>query len=196
MIEAIQQRRSIRFFLPDPIPEKALRTVLTAAQWAPSPKNRQPWRFVAVQGSAREKMAAAMKAGLDRAARGEGPLAACRTGLPDAARTLKIMETAPLTLFVYDAEGTSVYEPEDPAARIHAMSNVQAVGAAIQNMALAAWDLGIGSLWNGNIFFAYDELKQWLDRPGELVAALSLGYTDRPVCPLPRKPLEDLVSFK
>ena len=45
-------------------------------------------------------------------------------------------------------------------------------------------------------FFAYDELKEWLGEPGEIIAALSLGYTRRPVCPLPRKPLEELVSFK
>ena len=77
------------------------------------------------------------------------------------------MQAAPVTLFIYDSEGRSVYEPMSPADRIHEMSNVQAIGAAIQNMALAAWDMGIGSLWNGNIFFAYDELKEWLGEPGE-----------------------------
>lgn len=39
------------------------------------------------------------------------------------------------------------------------MSDVQSIGAAAENMALMAAEMGIGSLWNGNIFFAYDELK-------------------------------------
>lgn len=196
MIEAIRQRRSIRFFLPDPISDENLREILTAGQWAPSPKNRQPWRFIVVRGEAKRGMDEAMKAGLEKTARGEGPLAGRSEYLPNAVYTQRVMQAAPVTLFIYDSEGRSVYEPMSPADRIHEMSNVQAIGAAIQNMALAAWDMGIGSLWNGNIFFAYDELKEWLGEPGEIIAALSLGYTRRPVCPLPRKPLEELVSFK
>ena len=56
MIEAIRQRRSIRFFLPDPISDENLREILTAGQWAPSPKNRQPWRFIVVRGEAKRGM--------------------------------------------------------------------------------------------------------------------------------------------
>lgn len=51
-------------------------------------------------------------------------------------------------------------------------------GAAAENMALIALEMGIGSLWNGNIFFAYDELKNWLDA-GEMVLAISFGAIRR-----------------
>lgn len=49
-LEAIAARRSIRRFKPDPVPEEALRTILTAGMQAPSGKNRQPWEFIVVQG--------------------------------------------------------------------------------------------------------------------------------------------------
>jgi len=47
--EAIQGRRSIRAFKPDPIPEELLRNlILRAAIWAPTGGNAQTWRFAVV----------------------------------------------------------------------------------------------------------------------------------------------------
>ncbi|MEW6523055.1 MAG: nitroreductase family protein [Bacillota bacterium] len=48
VFEAIQNRRSIRRYRPDPVPQDALLRVLDAARLAPSAGNRQPWRFVVV----------------------------------------------------------------------------------------------------------------------------------------------------
>ena len=41
--EAIRSRRSIRRFLPDPLPEQLIREVLDAARWSPSWRNTQAW---------------------------------------------------------------------------------------------------------------------------------------------------------
>ena len=46
--EAIRQRRSIRSFRPDPIPEEHISEMLEAARLAPSGGNSQPWRFLVV----------------------------------------------------------------------------------------------------------------------------------------------------
>ena len=43
--EAIEQRRSIRKFKPDPIPDEHINALLEAARLAPSGSNGQPWRF-------------------------------------------------------------------------------------------------------------------------------------------------------
>ncbi len=58
LAEAIAARRSIRRYRDQPIPDALLETLLTAAGWAPSAHNRQPWRFAVLrdgraQGSAR-----------------------------------------------------------------------------------------------------------------------------------------------
>lgn len=67
---------------------------------------------------------------------------------------------------------------------------------AIENMALTAWDLGIGSCWIG----AYNEqkVKELLDVPGNLrvVSLLTLGYPDQRAGPKYRKTLEEIVHYE
>lgn len=45
LMEAIEARRSIRAFRPDPIPDEALEAILRAAQLSPSGGNGQAYRF-------------------------------------------------------------------------------------------------------------------------------------------------------
>jgi nitroreductase len=46
IFEAIEKRRSIRKFKPEPINEEDLRKILEAGRLAPSGGNRQPWYFI------------------------------------------------------------------------------------------------------------------------------------------------------
>jgi nitroreductase len=43
--EAINRRRSIRKFKPDPVPDECITALLESARPAPSGCNAQPWRF-------------------------------------------------------------------------------------------------------------------------------------------------------
>jgi nitroreductase len=47
-MEAILSRRSIRRYLPDPLPEDVLRRVLEAGMAAPSAGDERPWHFVVI----------------------------------------------------------------------------------------------------------------------------------------------------
>lgn len=47
--DAIRSRRSVRAFLPEPVPAADLDEILTLTSLAPSSDNLQPWRFVVVQ---------------------------------------------------------------------------------------------------------------------------------------------------
>ena len=47
--DAMSTLRAVRRIRPDPIPSDVLRRVLTAATWAPTGGNHQPWRMIAVQ---------------------------------------------------------------------------------------------------------------------------------------------------
>lgn len=55
-MEAILSRRSIRRYLPDPLPEEAIRRVLEAGMAAPSAGDERPWHFVVITD--REMLAA------------------------------------------------------------------------------------------------------------------------------------------
>ncbi|BBY90007.1 MULTISPECIES: nitroreductase [Mycolicibacterium] len=65
--EAVTTRRAVRDFTDEPVPHEVLTRVLTAATWAPSSSNMQPWRSYVVTGPAltrlkklaRERLAAA-----------------------------------------------------------------------------------------------------------------------------------------
>lgn len=47
-LDLARQRRSIRQYRPDPVPEELLQQVLEAGRWAPSACNSQPWEFIVV----------------------------------------------------------------------------------------------------------------------------------------------------
>lgn len=48
--DAVNRRRSVRAFLPDPVSDDTLRDLLTAASRSPSGGNVQPWRIYVVNG--------------------------------------------------------------------------------------------------------------------------------------------------
>lgn len=196
MIDAIYKRRSIRRFIRKPIPEDALNHILEAGIWAPSEKNQQPWKFVVIRGAERRNMVRCLKEGIAKTRKGDGIFSGYDQFIPSAIYTARILEQAPVIVFVLNTEGFDPHDDRSPAERLKEFSDIESISAAIQNMALAATDLSIGSLWTCNIFFAYHELKEWLGVPGEPVAALALGYTDREVRPMPRKPLEEVVFYK
>ena len=52
VIEAILNRKSIRYFLPATIPQDELALMLECARFAPSGGNRQPWEFLVVDDPA------------------------------------------------------------------------------------------------------------------------------------------------
>jgi nitroreductase len=53
--EAIRERRSVREYRADQIPENAIREILDEARWAPSWGNTQPWELYVLTGEALEK---------------------------------------------------------------------------------------------------------------------------------------------
>lgn len=59
---AIRERRSIRRFGEDPVPERVIRELLDTARWAPSWANTQSWRIFVVRGRALEAIAAELDA--------------------------------------------------------------------------------------------------------------------------------------
>jgi nitroreductase len=56
--EAITSRRSIRAFLPEPVPRETIEDILRVAARAPSGTNTQPWKVHVLTGAARERLCA------------------------------------------------------------------------------------------------------------------------------------------
>jgi nitroreductase len=184
-LDTIAARRSVRKYKDTPVPEDKLQAILTAATQAPSGKNRQPWRFVVVKADKRAEMTRVMREGIAAAkTRGE------ESG--SAEWTVKVMEQAPVTVFVFNPKGMPPWETHSIGQMFDDVVDIQSVGAAIQNMLLAAQELGLGSLWMCDPFYAYEELCKWLDEKGELIAAVALGYADEAPAARARKPVGDV----
>lgn len=54
--ELLNQRRSVRSFLPTPVPQEAVRALLRAAARSPSGTNMQPWQVYVITGSAKDAL--------------------------------------------------------------------------------------------------------------------------------------------
>jgi len=187
-IKAIAARRSIRSFQEEELSEEAVMQILTAASQAPSGKNRQPWRFVVIRGEKRAGMVAAFREAIAAfKSRGED------TG--SAGWTADVMERASLTVFVFNVHGLDPWLERSTDQIFQELVDVQSIGAAIENMLLAATDLGIGSLWIADVLYAVTELKVWLKEEGQLVAAVSFGVPGEAPDARPRKPLREVARF-
>lgn len=123
MHDIIAGRRSVRFFKKDPIAESDMKEILRAGQWAPSPKNRQPWKFIVVKGMSRDMMIRLMEKGIERSEAGEGVLPGDRGLIANARFTMECMKKAPVTVLVVNPTGRSVYEDwsaaEEKRGRCH-----------------------------------------------------------------------------
>ena len=186
--QAIRERRSIRKFKEEPVPRDLLNEILEAATLAPSGKNKQPWKFYIVQDERRSEMIQAMQKGMDRLTR-----MGIKTG--SAKYTLRVMENAPVTIFVFNPTSRHPLLKRDTLEVYTDIVDIQSIGAAIQNMLLRAVDLGLGTLWICDVFFGYEELCEWLGEKGQMIAAVSLGYPDASPQARPRKPLEAVTEF-
>jgi nitroreductase len=175
-----QARRSYRSFESTPIPDNRLTAILKAGQWAPSPLNLQPWEFIVISDA--ETKALVRKIGEDarqEVVDGGGPGWA---GKYDMA----FLEEAPVLIVVVidpSKGGLGDYFGQKNGA-------LQAGSACVQNLMLAAADMGIGSLWF--TFFRPEKLKEALSIPErlEIAAVVPLGKPKDVVKAPPRKNAE------
>jgi nitroreductase len=187
-LQAIAVRRSIRRFKEDPLADEALESILTAGIQAPSGKNEQPWRFYVVKGDKRAEMVRVLRSGIAKAiAEGEDP--------GSSESSANIMERAPVTVFVFNPDGIHPWLTRSIEQMFTDVVNIQSIGAAIQNMLLAAQDRGIGSLWICDVFYAYEDLCAWLGAEGQMIAAVSFGYPDESPAARPRRPISEVACW-
>jgi nitroreductase len=60
VLDAVASRRSVRAFLPTPVPRATIERILTAAARAPSGTNMQPWRVRVLTGAAKKRLSEAV----------------------------------------------------------------------------------------------------------------------------------------
>lgn len=196
MISEIYDRRSIRKFIDKPISQEDITDIIQSGLKAPSSKNRQPWKYIVVQGNAKKEMLKVFRQGIEREENGNALLPQSKQHIPAAKHTVDIMAEAPIIVFVVNTLGKNILEKMTPEEHVFEICNIQSISASIENMLLAATEKGIGSLWICDIYFAYSELCEWLDSKGQLIAAIAFGYPNESPQERPRKKIEDIVEWR
>lgn len=164
LLELIRTRRSIRRYETRPVPPALVDQLLEVAIWAPSAHNRQPWRFVVIDGDAtKRQLAAAMGARLrqDLAADGAPPQVVAR----DADRSYARITAAPLLILVCLTMADMDAYPDARRAANESMMAAQSAAMAGQNLLLAAHALGLGACWLCAPLFCPDVVRQTLVLP-------------------------------
>ncbi|MCL6518733.1 MAG: nitroreductase family protein [Armatimonadetes bacterium] len=205
LFDAIRGRRSIRKFKPDSVLEEDMRRMIEAATLAPSAGNKQMWKFVAVLNKqVLKRMADAVRKKLDEfASLPEGN--SYKDQLEAAKKWSAFFEEAPVTIVVLgeryrstideimEKRGASLLEIDELRQR----PDIQSIGAAIQNLCLAAYAMGYGTCWMSAPCVAGSEIKEILGirPPWEVIALVPVGIADELPAMRPRKPLEEVLEF-
>ena len=149
VFDAIVGRKSIRKFDKRPVDDKLIGVILYMATQAPSAGNVQEWRFIVVKNE--EKKKKLCEAALDQRQIIEAPV------------NIVVCADLKSISLRYEKRGETLYAIQDTAA-------------AIENMLLAAYALGLGSCWVGA--FDEDKVNSILELPTYLrpVAIIPIGY--------------------
>ena len=201
--EAINQRRSIRSFRSDPVPDDAILEILEAARLAPSGSNRQPWRFIVVTDN--DEKARLRKICFDQAFIEEAPVVfvCCvdLTAYAKASREKRSQEfidygvTETLSGFFADpAFREWLLNEPDPDLQLHFTSAMANTYIAVEHMVLTATALGLGSCWVGAVG-TVEEMNALFQLPPTtiVVAVLPVGYAAKTPSPRPRISLNSIL---
>lgn len=176
--ECLQTRRSVRKFVEKPVDNQTLEQVVANAAYAPSWKNAQPTRYIAITDKALKSTIADQ----------------CMLGF---APNKIITDGAPVLMIVTYIEKRSGFERDGtPSTSKGSHWESFDTGIAAQSFCLSAWNEGLGTVIMG--LFDEDLLIKIAGIPdGQRIAALvAVGYpAETPVMPR-RKGVSDLLTYR
>jgi len=204
--EAIEKRASVRQFSKDGVNEADLREMVRLAHLAPSVNNSQPWKFIAITNkdllnrmadAVHRKVALTLPDNNEEAhKRAKTQVDWFSTFFADAPAVIAVA-TCPYHAIVDDAlDGSGMNHEDINAMRGH--PDIESVGAGIENLLLAAVDLGYGGCWLSGALIARDELEQMLsiEAPWKLEAMVAIGKPSANVRQRDKKPLEEVFEMR
>ena len=213
--EALQNRYSVRGYLPEPVPEEVIREVLEIARLSPSNSNTQPWHIAVVSGDARVALEKAILADIEagvsespgfpraridgvyrdrRRACGFGYYATMGVERDDMEGRARI---ARKNFEFFDAPHVAFFSMPRTMERINALD----VGLFLQSIMLLFVEFGIGCIPQGALASYPGPVREIADVPedNEILCGLSFGYEDPDAhintVRMPREPIDTIASF-
>lgn len=169
--DAIERRRSIRKYTPEPVDPAAVRELLDAARRAASGNNTQPWRFIVIEeASARETLAR-------------------------VCHDQRWMATAPVHIAVCADLGSrtdAVIQFDEETPGMDAKRVIRDTAIAVDHLMLRAVELGLGTCWIG--WYTQEDIKPLLGVPSNVfvLGIIVVGHPGEDPQPRSRRDLEEL----
>ncbi len=187
----VEARRSIRAFLPEPLPRADLDAIVEAACLAPAPHHSRPWRFVVVDTDAgKEALALGMGDRWRRDLQSDGVAADRVDELVDASHA-KLVGAPAFVVGCLTWNGLDRY-PDERRQRAEWGMALLSLGAAVENLMLSATDRGLASCWVAAPIFCPEEARdalalpdEWLPHAMVLVGRPDPAYVGRVRPPVP-----------
>jgi len=190
ILNIIRKRRTIRKFILKKVSNTTINTLIEAARWAPCPNNLQPWRFCAVANYS--PVSKRVVKYLENEAKKKS--IGVSVFLKDA---IQIIKNAPVSIFVFNTKVVSskykilgdIYQKQG------VVFEIQAISAAIQNLALEAEELKLGTVWLGSPLFLHRGIENMFKTKHDLVAIIGIGYFNIKPKNIPRLPVSEILRF-
>ena len=204
--EAIEQRRSISHYAPDPVPSTQLREMLALATRAPNAGNRQMWRFIIVtEAPLRQMLARLIQRKFDELATWP-EFAAQESRLRALRDNALTFAQAPAVIFIVNLGYHLGIEPMLTEHGIKAREveslfshpDIQSIAGMIGYFTLLAEERGYGSCWITDALLAKADLQAALElTPGEeLLALIAVGTPAEHPPFKERKPIDELIQWR
>ena len=193
--DIVRGRRSVRQYQPAAVAHDLVMRVLDAARWAPSPHGRMPWRYVVLtQPEPKLRLADAMALEWQRNLEMDRqPSEIVQIRLQKSKQRI---QSAPVLLVpcLYLADLDQYPDPRRQQAET--TMAVQSIGASIQNLLLAAYQLGLDGGWMCAPLFCPEVVVAALRLDAELVpqALITLGYAAADPKRRERLPLDVIIA--
>ena len=187
--KAIELRTSVRSFLPDEVLVEDVREMVRLAGLAPSVNNFQPWSFILIRNKQKLKiMSQIVSSRLNEFPKKESKVSANIKSQVEWYSTF--FKDAPALLAIVLNKYESVWEKgsdltHDEINLLRLSPDIQSVGACIQNILLAATDMGYGACWLSGPMIASPQLASMLNvnKPSRLVSFIALGKPSKTFLP-------------
>ncbi len=190
----LRGRRSVRQYQERPVLREQIEQILEAARWAPSPHGRQPWRFaVLTKPELKQRLADQMGENWQRNLEmDEQPADVVNIRLEKSRQ--RILRAPALVIPCLYLEDLDHYPDAQRQADETTMA-VQSIGAAIQNMLLMAYDLGLDGGWMCAPLFCPEVVCAALELDTRLIpqALITIGYAAADPKRRERLPLQSLI---
>jgi len=194
LVSLLQGRRSVRKYQVRTLPRELIEQVLEAARWAPSPHGRQPWRFVVLtRQETKVRLAEHMGETWQQQLQMDGQSAEIVAIRMEKSRQRILTAPAIIIACLY-LEDLDRYPDQKRQADETTMA-IQSIGAAIQNMLLMAYDLGLDTGWMCAPLFCPEVVCEALKLDTGLIpqALITLGYAAADPQRRERLPLDTLI---